>query len=486
MLTLTSTFASPSGTTVFPPWPSSVAISAQRLWPGGVGPETLLSQAELRFTSDVTAGTALDDEGRPVTFAGGSPSAVIVAGAPVAGQYRGQIDVTGSGESLDLTIRVRDVVIWALGTLLAGYLLGARLESWFSRDAPRGVLRVRLVELADESRRFSNEEGRVLQDRAAFVGDDRSPIELISADRKGGLLHTLAEESVADFDASVSPGVRDARWGKHGTELQKVRDVVFAQQGNQWLRSDSDDRYASLVTRLGPRLGPQLASSELRRKLGRAGGGGLFETKPAWAAKQAELGAVQAFLEAADSMLGALEAMERREGLTAHERSAVDALRARLANPIEGSIAEVDVIRADARSLYRAIIERQEERVVDAPGADNGEDEVLMYLEPGADTGGGADEGLFEQTTDVLLRRLGLLNTVYLVVGGLVVGLVALSALYFPNPAFGRPADYLSLLVWASGGSFIAQLAKWQAFARMVGRLRAASAGAVAEPEAYG
>jgi hypothetical protein len=410
----------------------------------------------------------MDAVGRTIQLARDDTS-IVLSEAPSAGRYAATIaeqSASGLAVAGELQLDVRDLWVWAVLAALGGVLLAVRLEAWFSGDAPRGALRVRLAALRESSEASSIREKQAIEACPGWIGADKRPVELVTNGVTLGLLPTLEAEALADFDGTPSVDVRESQWGPQGTEYAKLLNLVSEQFSFERSGPELNGQYLALRASLGPALERELDGSTLGAAVRATLSGRNPRSRGEWHELAAKRSLASVVVSRALDVAEVLRRIEALPAIGADDRRAVQALRVKLANMPTLGKAEVRARAVEAEELYNEIVQKQAlEADIDA-----GNIEELLQMTLGVDTMGPGPQPFASTSSSDLASSLRRINRFYLLVAGGVVLVAALAAGYLANPVYGSAADYASTFVWAFTASGVAQVAKWYALGRAYGQ----------------
>ncbi|MFN8629835.1 MAG: hypothetical protein U0838_05770 [Chloroflexota bacterium] len=455
--------------TVGKPLPAPITMTAVRIWPLGLG-EQLTEPARLAVDTpswaDLVVGVPMDATGRGVTLER-SDSSILLTEASSAGRYSavsGQQTATGLAEAGELRLDVRDLWVWAVVAALAGVLLAVRLEGWFAGDAPRGAHRVRLAALRESSAKSSEREQRAIEACEEWVGGDRLPARLVSDDGRSGLLVAVEADVLADFDGTPSLEVRESRWGPQGTEYAKLLMLVSEQFSFESSGPELNRRFLALRASLGPDVERELNESTLGAAVRATLTGSAPSSRAEWEDLVGQRALASTVASRALDVADVLSAIEQLPEVGDGDRTAIRAIRLKLAKMPTLGKAQVRSIAVETEELYNAIVVRP------ALAGDTISDiEYMLQGTLGVDTMGPGPQPFAAASSSALAASLRRINRLYLLVAGVVVLVASLSAGYLANPVYGSAADYAGTFVWAFTASGVAQLAKWYALGRAYG-----------------
>lgn len=464
------TTRSQAGVELSPPLPEPVTMSATRVLPAGID-NTLLTDAVLPIDvagwKDLLVGDLASESGARTDLAR-SAGELRVSTAPSAGLYHGSIHRDGpdGAESVGtIEVRVNDWIIWAAIAALAGLLLALRLEAWFSRDAPRGLLLARLAALRERSRELTEGERRSLDLVNEWVGSNRSPTEVVSADGKSGALAGMTSDALRDFDEQPTFELRERRWGSEGSQFPPMNRLVEAQEWHGTSGIEMNENFIELRTALASHA-PEFARSSLGVEVTDQLHGKLEPTRKSWQKSQADRGSLRERLTGALTVAKALRLIESRSDIDATDRAEIDGLRRRLAGLPLSRREDIQGVASAAMGLYERITTRAHETMAPEDDVYDEVREQLSYVF-GVDTGGGGDDRLVTASSHDVAAELTSTNRAYLWAASTAVLIAVMGSQYFANPTFGSLADYAAVFSWAFAATGVTQLAKWLAFARV-------------------
>lgn len=385
--------------------------------------------------------------------------ALVVEAAPAAGSFVGKLRVIGdSADPAEVTIRLRDAIIWPALFVLAGVLGAVFADLGFSKLIPRLILRARIAELIERSRRA--EDDGIGNDRSPdWPGRGAEPVRLFDpGPPPTGLLAHERDAALRDFELG-DPDLRESRWGVHGSEFQKLATVVERHESFALGATAAADAWMRSRAALGS-YGADLDTSPLAARVADAFRGRLVLSRPEFeslaAARErllAELGEIATTARALAWMAG------KAAGRQPWVRE-VGALQRRLANLPTGSAAEKDQVVGDLRTLHARMTASD---VTEAGlAAEPRDDELELFLlnEGYGDTGGHPELVPLEPTSAELAAAASRANTFFVVVTAMFVVITGLTIQYFPNQGFGSIGDYATAFVWGLTATGVSQLAR--------------------------
>lgn len=395
---------------------------------------------------------------------------VSVSNVDGAGEYTGKVQLSADADPTDATLRVRDSWGWALLVLIVGLFIAALSESWLSRLRPKRELATRIARLKERCTDLCS----TASDEARLHRGSVGSLQRIYDDGGGkpSLLQTDGDRLSEGLNNALSDEERK-NWGPAGEKLKALeqQEDTYA----ELLRNcvDVATLYGDLEKGLTENHFEEeaLARAPLTETMNRALADRVIKTSAELEEREASAKNLRKAVVSFVDLYGRLAALEReaqRKNLSALQARALTE-RHRLISTYDEDESEESLKEWDKKvdELRREIVEHDTamhprpkeleaamERLT-SPEEDAMAEEFGPFVGPAALTSSGdspLELLLPPRQSRYLRRKLGVADVVFaLVTWPIVIG-AGLALLYFKNPTFGLPGDYLAAFVWGTTG----------------------------------
>jgi hypothetical protein len=383
---------------------------------------------------------------------------IAVDGLKKAGEYAGKIVLRpgGAGGQANLTVRIRDMILWALILLGLGLLASIRVDRWFTKTRPKLRLKMGIRELEEVALQKQDEEVKVRTGKYSGEPLGNDVYRIYKENPEGGLLAAAAVDLLRKFDESESDEERK-KWGPGGDELQRLSEYP-AKLEKMYVtsRSIADDYLALLAvvtdfdrlpvsTTTKKALSPRLIADEAK-----------------FAELQDELTGAAAFIHPFRVLYVRIEELIGRYPL----EKRVEAKRGALASPAIQTAEQVTSLATEVEQLAtslgarairvftpREYVNLRSEPMEGLLARADLDAPVLSWLNLGA-----APDHLSPvppprpATSDELKKNLKAQDVQFQTVAVFVALITGIWTLYLPNATFGATlADYIGIFLWGLG-----------------------------------